>query len=393
MFDTGPLFPANYNSTADIVINQGGTDSGKTYTLIQIAAFICATHPATPVDPIFSVISASVPNSKKGAYRIFESISTNPYIAKRITHWDKTNRVITFKTGWILEFLGVTTEQNAKQGKRQFAFMNETDGIPWPIFWQYAKRTRQRVYVDYNPSAPFWAHDKLINTLPEANDLNAVVQLIISDHRHNPFLSQRDHDKTENIKDIELWKVYARGMTGNLMGMIFNDWTMIPDEEFPRNEGERFGGLDFGYTNDPTAGLDIVVKGTDVYIHEMCYEPDIPEAGIMELYKARGYTNEIVYCERDVTLLRGLKKAGLRVKPALKGPGSVMSGIMMIRKQYKVFYTASSQNIAFELKRYMYEKDIATGRYTNTPIDQFNHLMDAFRYGLYTKYFKKNNKI
>ena len=389
MFDTGPLFPANYNSTADVIINQGGTDSGKTYALIQMAAFICATHPATPVDPVFSVVSASVPDSKKGAYRIFESIATNPHVAKQIAHWDKGNRVVIFRTGWILEFLGVTNEQNAKQGKRQFMIMNEADGIPWPIFWQYAKRTRQRVYIDYNPSAPFWAHDKLINTLPEANDLNAKVKLIISDHRHNPFLSQRDHERTENIKDAELWKVYARGMTGNISGTIFSDWTMIPDEEFPRTGGERFGGLDFGYTNDPTAGLDIVVMGANVYIHEMCYEPDISEAGITTLYRARGYTDEAVYCERDITLLRGLKKAGLKVVPALKGPGSVMAGIMMIRKQYKVFYTASSQNITFELKRYMYEKDVATGRYTNTPIDQFNHLMDAFRYGLYTKYVRK----
>jgi len=393
MFQSGPVFHANYTSTADVVINQGGTDSTKTYSLIQLATFICATHPATPVDPVFTVLSASVPNSKKGAYRIFESIAQNEYVQAAIHHWDKGGRVITFKTGWILEFLGATDEQNAKQGKRQYLFVNEANGISWPIFWQFAKRTRQRVFIDYNPSAPFWAHDKLIGTLPEANDLSAEVQLIISDHRHNPFLSVKDHARTEGIKDPELWNVYARGLTGNLSGLIYKNWEMIPDEQFPFDAPTRMGGLDFGYTNDPTTGIDIAVIGTNVYLHELCYEPDLPEMGVRELFYGRkNFTAENkIYCDRDFTLLRLLKKAGLNVVPALKPPGSVKAGISLIKKEFTMHYTASSTNINFELKRYMWEQDRVTKKFTNQPIDQFNHTMDATRMALYTKYFRKSS--
>lgn len=389
MFNTGPVFAANYNSTADIVVNQGGTDSGKTYSLIQLATFICATHPAPSVDPVFTVLSESVPNSKKGAYRVFESIATNPYVQKNIHHWDKGGRVIVFKTGWILEFLGATDEQNAKQGKRQYLFVNEANGISWPIFWQMAKRTRIRVFLDYNPSAPFWAHDKLIGTVAAGNDLSANVQLLISDHRHNPFLSERDHYKTESIQDPELFRVYARGLTGNLSGLIFSGWQQIDDDDFPKDAAIRFGAVDFGYTNDPTAALDIAVKGNHAYIHEVCYEPDLTELQLKQLFWARGYDERShLYCEHDHTIIRNMRKIKVKALPALKGPNSVNAGILMIRKNFKIFYTASSSNISFELRRYMWEKDPITKKPTNTPIDQHNHLMDALRYGLYTKYFR-----
>jgi phage terminase large subunit len=392
MFNTGPVFQANYESTADIVVNQGGTDSGKTYSLIQLAAFICCSHQAPSVDPVFTVLSESVPNSKKGAYRVFESIATNPWVSKNIAHWDRGGRVITFKTGWILEFLGATDEQNAKQGKRQYLFVNEANGITWPIFWQMAKRTRIRVFIDYNPSAPFWAHDKLIGTVPEGNDLSAVVQLIISDHRHNPYLSERDHKKTESIQDPELFRVYARGLTGNLSGLIFTNWQMVQDEEFPMDSPVRFGAVDFGYTNDPTAALDIAVVGNKVYLHELCYEPDLTEEQLKQLYTARGYTSStIIYCEHDQTIIRNLRKLKVKAFPALKGPNSIVAGIQLIRKQFKMHYTVSSGNIPFELKRYMWEKDPITNKPTNTPIDQYNHLMDATRYGLFTKYFRSRS--
>src|SRR5678815_3499006 len=124
---------------------------------------------------------------------------------------NRSDRIVYFKSGWIMEFTSYETEQAAKQGKRQYLFVNEAQGISWMVFWQLAKKTRRVVFIDYNPTAPFWSHEKLIGTTPESNDLSVPVKLIISDHRHNPFLSEAEHARTENIKDPELWKVYARG--------------------------------------------------------------------------------------------------------------------------------------------------------------------------------------
>lgn len=395
MFNCGPVFHANHLSTADIVINQGGTDSGKTVAIIQVLTVIAATTEAPEIDPIITVVSESVPNSKKGAYRVFQSlVNNNAYIQSRIKEWNQSDRTITFKPTepgkpcWIMEFVGTTDEQNAKQGKRQYLFFNEPNSISWLIFWQMAKRTRIRTFIDYNPSAPFWAHEKLIGTKPEGNDLNAVVQLIISDHRHNPFLSEEEHRKTENIKDPELWDVYARGKTGNLQGLIYPNWKQIADKDYPWQDGSKFGGLDFGYTNDPTAGVQLCRIANNIFIHELCYETALPPQRIKSIFKAQKFGEEnIIYCEHDGDMIRQLRMMELLAIPARKGDGSIKAGIMKM-KEYNVFYTASSKNIDFERKKYMWIKDPDTGKFTNVPTDVDNHLMDAIRYGVYTHFYR-----
>lgn len=412
MFETGPLYLELHNSKADVVILQGGTDSGKTVAALQYLSVIAAMTKAPDIDPIITIVNKSVPDSKKGAYRIFKQLyQNNKYLQSAVKDWNEGDRVLTFKSGWILEFVGAIDEQTAKQGKRQYLFVNEANGISWPIFWQYAKRTRIKVVVDYNPSEPFWAHDKLIGTTKNANDLNAVVQLIISDHRHNPFLSPRDHEKTENIRDPELFKVYARGLTGKLTGLIFPSWKMCTVEEFKAQRGKSIGVLDFGYTNDPTAAdwIKVVTSpkrlkdGTIIrgraYVHELCYEPGISMPAIKELFKEcgknlscndfKGLTSETpIYCDRDQESTRQLRKLNMLAIMTHKPPGSVKAGIHFLNSEWDIFFTDVSENIAFEQKRYMWEKDPDTGRSLNEPIDAFNHHCDAIRAGLYTRYLK-----
>lgn len=389
MFNVGPVFKENYSETASIVINQGGTDSGKTYAILQVL-FTFAVYTRPPlIDPIITIVSESVPNSKKGAYRIAKSIfNSSEYLQQQVRDWNESDRTITFKNGWIMEFIGATDEQNAKQGKRQYLFVNEADGISYPIFWQYAKRTRIRTFIDYNPTAPFWVHDKLIGTTRDGNDLFATVRLVISDHRHNPFLSDADHAKTENIKDPELHAVYARGKTGNLSGIIFPNWKMIRDEDYPWDEDGKFGGLDFGYTNDPTAAVRMVRIAKKLFVHELCYEPGMTPTQIKVLYKSVGFKSETpIYCEHDGDMIRQLRTINMMAIAARKGAGSIKAGILKL-KEYEVFYTASSKNIHEERGRYMWMKDPDTGKPTNEPIDQFNHLMDAIRYGAYTRFYR-----
>lgn len=391
MFNVSPVFLANYESKADIVINQGGTDSTKTYSILQVLFTIASTTKAPIEDPIITIVGSSVPNLKKGAYRTAENILGNNSVLQKYIKEDfnQSDRVLKFKTGWIMEFRPAIDEQDAKQGKRQYLFVNEANGIPWLIFWQLAKRTRIRTFIDYNPNAPFWPHDKLIGTTPETNDLGATVQLIISDHRHNPFLSEKDHARTEGIKDPELWKVYARGLTGNLSGLIYTNWRQIPDADFPWDAPGKFGGIDFGYSVDPTAAVRMVKIANKIYIHELCYETAINEEQLKAIFKSNGFKEETpIYCEHDPDMTRALRKKNLLAIPARKGPGSVNSGILKIQKDYEILYTASSKNIDEERKRYMWLKDEKTGKFLNEPIDEFNHLMDAIRYGIYTKYWR-----
>lgn len=392
LFEVGPVYYANHQSTADIVINQGGTDSGKTYAITQEYLTICCFEKAPLVDPIITVLSESVPNSKKGAYRVFKSIvNNNDYILQQIISWNETDRTIIFKNGWFVEFIGATDEQNAKQGKRQYLFVNEANGIPYLIFWQMAKRTRIRTWIDYNPSAPFWPHEKLIGTVPAGNDLNAVVQLIISDHRHNPFLDEKEHNKTESIKDPELWRVYARGLTGNLSGLIYPNWKQIDDSAFPWKEDGKFGGIDYGYTNDPTAAVLIARVANNIYLHELCYTTAMTPRQINDIFKAQGFNYDVpIYSEHDPDMIRQLRMEpfDLLVIAARKGPGSIRAGISKVN-EYNVFYTASSKNLDYERKKYMWMKDPDTGKFVNTPSEGNEHLLDAARFGIYTHFYRQ----
>lgn len=385
-FKTSPVFEANYEATEGIVVNQGGTDSSKTYSILQVLATIATTTVAPSEDPIITIVSKSVPNMKKGTWRTMQSIIATPSFNRYIKQVHEGDHIIKFVTGWVMEFVGVTNEQNAKGPKRQYLFVNEADGIPWNIFWQFAKRARVRIFIDYNPSAPFWAHDKLIGTTKNGNDLGLDVKMIISDHRHNPFLSEQDHWRTESIKDKNLFDVYARGKTGSLTGLIYPDWKMIDDSDYPWDEARKVGGLDFGYTNDPTAGVRITRIGNKLYVHELCYQAGMTPTQLKTLFKSVGFKQETpIYCDHDGDMIKQLRLLNLYAVPASK---KIIPGIHKVN-EYEVFYTASSKNIDIERKRYMWLKDKVTDKPINEPIDQFNHCMDAIRYGVYTHFYRE----
>jgi phage terminase large subunit len=385
MFNVSPVYLENYNATENIVINQGGTDSGKTYALMQLMFTRAMTFDAPLIDPIITIVGESVPNLKKGAYRHAKAIYiSNPELNQYIKSWNETDRIITFVTGWQMEFISCDTEQSAKQGKRQYLFVNEANGIPYLVFWQLAKRTRRQTFIDYNPTIRFWAHEKLIGTTKQSNDLAASVRLIISDHRHNPFLTEEDHYRTENIKDPELWRVYARGLTGNLDGIIFSNWNVIPDKDFP--DEDFVCGLDFGYTNDPTAGVKVCKVGNNLFVKELCYTAGLAPLQIKQILDANKAGSDVpIYCDHDPDNISALQRLGIYAVAARKGQGSINAGIMFL-KQFNVFITESSTNLIEEKTKYSWAKDKSTGDKLNKPIDAYCHCIDALRYAVYTNW-------
>jgi phage terminase large subunit len=365
-------------------------NSGKTYAILQLIITLATTTDAPQEDAVITVVSSSVPNLKKGAYRVFqEIISQHDGLKHFIKSHNQTDRTFKFTTGWTVEFNSYQTEQEAKQGKRQYLFVNEANGIKnYRIFWQLAKRTRIRTWLDYNPSAPFWVHEKLIGTSPESNDLGATVKFIRSDHRANPFLTEEEHRRTEGIKDPELWKVYARGITGSVSGLIFPNWKEMPDADFPHDE-THIVGIDYGYTNDPTAAVKVVIISNNIYVHEMCYETALPPRNIDLIWKSNNITKECpIYSEHDKEMIPKLRMLGWQVYPARKGQGSIKAGIHVL-KGYNVYYTASSFNLKIEKNKYEWALDLNSGKYINEPIEKYNHLMDAIRYAVYSHTYRQ----
>lgn len=382
LFECTEVFRRNWDSPKKKNVNQGGTSSTKTYSIMQCIYQHARTDPGC----VCTVTSEDIPGLKKGAYRDAENIyKGSPTLQAEVLSWNKTDRIIAFRNGSIIEFTSSDSIVDAQQGKRDYLFINEANSIEYQIYWQLAIRTKKKIYLDYNPSAPFWVHDKLLGA-PD-------VMFLISDHRCNPFISKEMHDEIENEKDPELHRVYARGKTGNLQGIIYPNWGIIEDDLFQSmlesSEKPFIGGIDYGYSNDPTAGIQMIRLGDNVYVHELFYEPGLAAKEIHHLFKSNGFesTNPI-YSEHDPDMINGINRLrNIRVIAAKKGQGSLRAGILHLQK-YKVFVTRSSKNILNERKRYVWLSDPITGQPINEPIDKWNHSLDAIRYAHYTHFYR-----
>lgn len=373
MFQASVLYEANLNATEDTIVNQGGSSSGKTYSILQVLF----TH-AIKSKNVITVVGEDVPNLKAGALRdALEIFDNSPILQTHVRFYNKTERIFEFKNGSIMEFKGFASAQDAKSGKRDYLFINEANGISYEIYVELEIRTTKQVFIDYNPNAEFWVHEKVIGS-PKT-------KLFISDHRHNPFVKDKIREKLEGLKfkDEELWKVYARGLTGKIEGLIFRNYKMVPD--LPRNkEGEIEAEfiahwLDWGFTNDPTSFGSIYKYNSELYIDELIYETNLTNSDIINKLKGLGIgKTEIIADSSEPKSIEDLRRAGFRVTPAKKGPDSVITSIDVL-KPMKLNLTARSVNTKKELGTYKWKID-KNGKSINEPVDFNNHSIDGIRY-------------
>lgn len=381
MFQTSVIFERNYNSVAEVVVNQGGTSSGKTYSILQVLCLKAIEQP----DQVISVVGQDVPNLKSGALRDMQRIvASSTEIQSWIKGYNASDRIFTFHNGSIIEFKSYQDSQDAKSGKREYFFLNEANGISFEIYSELAMRTTKKVYIDYNPNARFWVHDKLIG--------KEGTELIISDHRHNPFLPDVIRKKIEALRedDEELWKVYARGMTGKIEGLIYRNWGTIGTIPI---DAEVIGmGLDFGFTNDPTACVMVYRFNGELIIDEILYHKGYTNQDISQFFTQSGINKSvsIVADSAEPKSIEELRRMGWRIEGANKGKDSILNGIDIL-KRFRINVTSRSANLIKELNAYKWkEKD---GNATNVPIDSFNHGMDALRYLALNKLAEKNRGI
>lgn len=364
---TSRLFSEMYNATARTIVNQGGTSSGKTYTTLQVIFAMCAEKTR-----IATVVAQDVPNLKAGAYRDAQTIwADDPTLQKIFPVINKGDREFKGINGSIIEFKSYADEQDAKSGKRDVLFVNEADGIEWGVYWQLAIRTKEKVFIDYNPTARFWVHDNVIG----AED----TRLIISDHRHNPFLTPEQHARIEGIEDKELFRVYARGLTGQIRGLVFSGWELV--DEMPATLKKEGRGIDFGFTNDPTAIVHAGIAHGCLYVDLELYDTGIDNPTIAATLKAHGcnvYSTIVADSAEPKSISEINATGGLHVRPAKKGADSIRNGLQILSR-YAMRVTRRSKGLIRELKAYKWKED-RNGETLNEPIDNFNHAIDALRY-------------
>lgn len=362
------LYNENSDPTARIFVNQGGTSSGKTYCIMQRLISIAVNEPAT----IITVAGQDLPNLKVGAMRDTETIFGDSEWLQGFFVWNRSDYTIKGQNGSLIEFKSYDGEQDAKNGKRDYLFINEANGITYGIYWQLAIRTRKQIFIDYNPSARFWVHEQVLG--------REGVKLIISDHRSNMFLTDEEHRRIEGISDPELWKVYARGKTGSITGLVFSHFNVVDDLP-PRDEWKVSAwGLDWGFSADPTALVHLVLAHGEIWTDEVIYRTGMTNPDIAQAMKEAGLTgrDEIVADSAEPKSIAELNRMGYFIKPCKKGADSISNGIDIL-KRYTWNVTRRSAGLRKELLAYKWKTD-RNGDMTNQPIDAFNHAIDAVRY-------------
>ena len=359
------------------VDSRGGTRSTKTYSALQFLVFLAV---GLARRMLISVVSETLPHLKKGAIRDFERILQDEGIIagalKDDPRWNATDCLFTFAGGTVIEFFSADSPGKVHGPSRDILFINEGQNIRWETARQLMIRTREFVIVDYNPTHEFWAHTEL------ATDPR--FRTIVSTYKDNPFLTPAQVEDIERgKKNANWWRVYGLGETGQLEGVIY-EFEQI--EAMPDPAGlVRIGGLDYGFTNSKTAGVEILadVRRKRLYLDEMFYGSGMHNFDIIAALNAHGFPKKGPRLYADCAEPKAnseLKLAGFNVWPSDKGKEIVFQISWL--QQWDLFVTKTSTNLIHELRNYLWDTD-RDGNRLNHPIKEYDHAMDAFRYAAF----------
>jgi len=357
-----------------IRIVQGGASAGKTIAILLILIDYAQRHP----DCLVSVVSATSPHLRRGAMRDFIRIlkDLNDYVEGE---WNRTNLIYTFERygGGQIEFVAIDDYGKARGPRRDVLFVNEANLLNHDIFDQMATRTKDFIIIDYNPTRRFWAH---IEYLEKHRD---DVDFLIVTYRDNEALSAPERQAIESHdRNSNWWRVYGEGQVGEVDGLVYTGWQTI--ESVPENAVLRRYGLDFGFSNDPTA-IVAVYEGADgeIYLNEVLYrigmlpsqyDDDLRDSGVLP-------ETTIVCDSARPELIAEMARSGWPTIPVDKGAGSRVAGISRVQDK-KVYYTATSKNLEREFLSYSWRKRRGSGEQLDEPEDGNDHIMDALRYAI-----------
>jgi phage terminase large subunit len=368
--ETGTIFKMTKKAFEDekkIVILKGGTGSGKTFDVMLFLLYIALKLK----DQVITVVSESRPHLDIGAIRILEGI------CKKIGLWTKDNWNITTArwtapTGSIIEFFSADRIDKALGARRDWLFGNEINSLKKDVWDELARRS-ENVIGDFNPTSQFWLEDWLMNY----ND----TIVIKSNYLDNPFLPETEKNRiaTRAKRDKNFKRIHIDCEYGISEGVIFSNWQQI--DVMP--EGEGVYGLDYGFSNDPTALVKVIETPEAFYVDELIYRTGLLNRDIVRLMEQLGIRkdyDEIIADSAEPKSIQEMHNAGFNVKPAKKGADSIRAGIDKLKSK-PIYVTKRSTNLIKEFRNYCWAVD-KDGKPTNKPIDAYNHGVDACRYAI-----------
>jgi phage terminase large subunit len=365
---------AYFNRKIRRAVNQGGTSSSKTFSIVQVLLFV-ATYSKRSI--LISIVSESVPHLKRGVLRDFMHIMGESFDGKR---WNKTDSIYTFSNGCQLEFFSADNSSKCRGGRRDILFVNECNNISYDTYMELDIRTQLFTFLDYNPVAEFWCHEQVV-----PYEKNAFIHSMYLDALHVLKKSVVDNIESNREKDPNWWNVYGLGNVGKVEGLVYPFFAIVDQIPALAHKQEIFG-LDFGWTDPMVLIRNIVHEDSkSIYSEELVYERrlHVPAlSGKMETLGMRKNYDIVVADSEDPGRIDELCGCGWNVIPCKKGKDSVAHGHQKVN-QYKQYWTKSSVNCIKEQRNFMYIKD-KNGNFTDKTTHYFSHGMDARRYAIST---------
>jgi phage terminase large subunit len=366
---------------------QGGTSAGKTISILQIL-IDKAQRDTRPT--LTSVVSESFPHLKRGAMRDFLMImQEHKYF--RDSQWNRSDFTYTFETGSKIEFFSADQPSKVRGPRRYRLFLNECNNVPYEAFDQLEVRTKEEIWLDWNPTNEFWFYDEVNN--------RGDVEHIILTYLDNEGLSQEIVDSIEQRRNrTSWWRVYGEGLLGEVEGKIYRNWEIL--EEIPRFARLERRGLDFGYSNDPTAIVDIYYADGGYIFDEVTYQKGLSNRRIADILMEREDNSVMVVADSaEPKSIDEIKSYGLNIQPVAKkkqGPrGSFVEWSIQLVQDQRCAITKRSVNLIKEYRNYLWKVDKDGNVVVNpsVPEHEFSHGMDAIRYGMVSLLTKPTFKM
>lgn len=364
-------------SQKKIVIEQGGSRSGKTYNiLIWIIFGYCLREK----NKVVSICRKTFPALRTSAMRDFFEILKSQELYSEQDH-NKTSHEYKINSN-LVEFISLDSPQKVRGRKRDLLFINEANELFWEDWNQLVFRTVGRIVLDYNPSDEFhWIYDKV--KVREDADFYKTT------YKDNKFLEESIVKEIERLQftDENYWRIYGLGEVGQSKATIFQFREI---EKIPDNAKFVSYGMDFGYTNDPTCISKIYLHDTNLYCEEVLYRTGMTNRDIHNELLSLGINrrDEIFADSAEPKTIDELYRYGWNIKPSTKGRDSINIGIDML-KRYTIHVNKKSLNAIKEFRNYKWKED-KNGNILNQPEDKFNHFIDSLRYGIYNKLARPN---
>lgn len=359
------------------IINQGGSSSSKTFSILQILSQTANTHSGITID----IASESVPHLKRGVLRdlpiVFEQMGLNLELML-----NRSDNFIKFGNGSKINLIALDNPGKARGSRRDILFINEANLIPYETAEQLLIRTHHTIFIDYNPTNAFWVHNEIIPKNPDK------ALLIKSTYKDNQYLTQAEVDELESRRgdgNNNFWRVYGLGELGIAEGLVFENVTArtITDDEL-KHFDIIYQGIDWGYIH-PFAFVKCCYddENKKLYVFDEVYQSRLSLQASMDLVREKqtDYA-EIIADSANPQSIGEFWDNGFNIYPANKTPGSRDFGYRWLQSLREIVIDpVRCPNTLHEFLTMEYLKD-KDGKYINDYPKINDDAIDAIRYAL-----------